>query len=223
MLCSYWPVPNAAHTADPARKRKPPKANPYGEGMLSLLRKLAAYGQELAAHLKTCEGPHPPLDIFHRFGSLSLALIITRITRGLLLAAALEARLIRRLPTNEDRPLRTRPAAPSPARTRRSGWNLWVTHDHELEGPMPSAEEIAERIRRRPAGAVIAEICRDLGIDTRHELWREINDILRPDPLNLARMLVAWKQRGEGLAKADPTLSSMTGIYPPPAAATHPP
>lgn len=223
MLCSYWPVPNATNTADPARKRKPRKANPYGESMLSLLRKLAAYGQELAAHLKTCDGPHPPLDIFHRFGCLSLALIITRITRGLLLATALEARLLRRLPTNQERPPRTRPATPGPARKRRGGWNPWVTHDHELEGPMPSAEEIAERIRRRPAGAVIAEICRDLGIGTGHPLWREINDILRPDPLNLARMLVAWKQKGEDLAKADPTLSSMMGIYPPPAAATHPP
>jgi hypothetical protein len=39
---------------------------------------------------------------------------------------------------------------------------------------MPTAEDIAAALRNRPAGAVIADICRDLGIVPAHPLWREI-------------------------------------------------
>ena len=39
----------------------------------------------------------------------------------------------------------------------------------------PPREQIAAEIRRRPAGAVIADICRDLGILPHHPLWHEIS------------------------------------------------
>ena len=39
---------------------------------------------------------------------------------------------------------------------------------------VPTAEEIAAALRHRPAGAVIADICRDLGIVPAHPLWREV-------------------------------------------------
>jgi len=39
---------------------------------------------------------------------------------------------------------------------------------------MPTAEQIAAAVRRRPIGAVIADICRDLGIIPQHPLWRAL-------------------------------------------------
>ena len=39
---------------------------------------------------------------------------------------------------------------------------------------MPTAEQIAAAVRGRPIGAVIADICRDLGIFTQHPLWRAL-------------------------------------------------
>ena len=219
----------ASDIADrPSTKRKPPKPNPFGEQLLALVRKLIICGQELLDSLKTCEGPHPPLETFRRFGCLSLKRVIARITRGLIIAGVLEERFLRRLPRKEERPKRDsipRPPAPKPdsgqPKPRRS---LWTSHEEELDGPLPSAEAIAERLRGRPAGAVITEICRDLGINTRHPLWRELNELLRwCHPYNLWRMMEAWRERGTRLAAADPTLGSEMGIYPPPAAATHPP
>ena len=192
--------------------------------MLALVRKLIACGQELLGSLQGCEGPHPPLETFRRFGCLSLTLVIARITRGLIIAGVLEDRFLRRLPRKDERPDRApRPPAPKADRPkpRRS---LWTSHDAELDGPLPSAEAIAERLKGRPAGAVLTEICRDLGIDTLHPLWRELKDVLSwCHPLNLWRMMEAWRERGTRLAAADPTLGSEMGIYPPPHAATHPP
>ena len=204
--------------------RKPARPNPFGERLLVLVRKLIVCGQELLDSLKTCEGPHPPLETFRRFGCLSLTLVIARITRGLIIAGVLEDRFLRRLPRKDETPDRApRPPAPNSDRSkpRRS---LWTSHDAELEGPLPSAEAIAARLRGRPAGAVITEICRDLGIDTRHPLWQELNELLRwCHPFNLWRMLEAWRERGARKAEADPTLGFEMGIYPPPNPATHPP
>ena len=43
---------------------------------------------------------------------------------------------------------------------------------------MPTAEEIAAALRHRPAAAVIADICRDLGIVPAHPLWGEVMTVL---------------------------------------------
>lgn len=197
--------------------------------MLALVRDLIAYGRDMLASLQACEGPHPPLETFRRFGCLNLTLVIARITRGLITAGVLEERFLHRLPNKEERPARPRrePApeaetdAPRPPRQRRT---MWSSRDEELEGSLPTAEEIAARLKGRPAGSVITEICRDLGIDARHPLWPELNELLRwCHPFNLWRMMEAWREHAERLLKADPTLSSEMGIYPPAAAATHPP
>ena len=39
---------------------------------------------------------------------------------------------------------------------------------------LPTSEEIAEEVRHRPIGAVLADICRDLGIVPSHPLWLEL-------------------------------------------------
>ena len=45
-------------------------------------------------------------------------------------------------------------------------------------GCLPTPEQIAAEVRRRPIGAVIADICRDLGIMPDHPLWRELQHLI---------------------------------------------
>ena len=51
---------------------------------------------------------------------------------------------------------------------------------------MPTPEQIAAAVRRRPIGAVIADICRDLGILPNHPLWRELQVVIIREGGNFA-------------------------------------
>jgi hypothetical protein len=136
--------------------------------LLGLLRKLIDYGLELACALQQSPAVATLLTVALYFGTRDIALILARITRGLELAGALEAKLVRRplpevivqdffrMPVDRA-PCTRRPAAPRP----------------QLPD-MPTAADIAAALRDRPAGEVIAEICHDLGIVPEHPLWGEI-------------------------------------------------
>lgn len=43
---------------------------------------------------------------------------------------------------------------------------------------LPTPEQIAAEVRHRPIGAVVADICRDLGIMPSHPLWRELSAVV---------------------------------------------
>jgi hypothetical protein len=43
---------------------------------------------------------------------------------------------------------------------------------------MPTPAEIAEAVRHRPVGAVIADICSDLGLTQSHPLWNEMVSVV---------------------------------------------
>ena len=63
--------------------------------------------------------------------------------------------------------------------------------DCPIEG-LPSAADIAAQVRRRPIGAVIAEICRDLGIPPgmpTPEQWVELSDTIISFGGNIARFV----------------------------------
>ena len=68
-------------------------------------------------------------------------------------------------------------APPSPARQRCASRR----HAH--------AEQIAAQVRRRPIGAVIADICRDLGIMPNHPLWPELSEVIVCHGGNLVRLV----------------------------------
>ncbi len=68
---------------------------------------------------------------------------------------------------------------------------------------MPTADEIARRIRHQSSGTVIVDICRDLGIDTTHPLWPEIRNAIIAHGGSLARMLRLW-------------MAQMTALFVPP-------
>ena len=54
---------------------------------------------------------------------------------------------------------------------------------------LPTPEQIAAEVRRKPIGAVIADICRDLGITGSHPLWREVQRAIILHGGNLARLV----------------------------------
>jgi len=188
--------------------------------LIGLVRRLLDCGRAMVDALRERNAVAPPASIAFRFGTLNLALILTRITRGLMIADALEARLLRRRPRPENPTQRTRPTTP---RASRPPKRPEIDDDAELRGALPSAREIAARIRNRPVGAVIIEICRDLGIDASHPLWPEIRDVIRFHRGNLWRMMCVWSQRGAEAAELDLPLPPFAGYTPPLATGTHPP
>ena len=152
--------------------------------LLSVVRWLIGYGKELAAaiHQRATEADFPIVAC--RFGTIDLALILARITRGLRCAAALETALLaRQAKGQEDAPAATirMPAGPRPPGRASSGDRPRRdpdAADAELLAHLPTEQEIAEEIRRRSIGAVIVDICHDLGIvpgDLPSLFWDELN------------------------------------------------
>jgi hypothetical protein len=136
--------------------------------LLGLLRKLIDYGLELACSLQQNPAVATLVTVALHFGTRDIARILARITRGLQLAGELEAKLVRRpLPETIAQDFFRMPVDRAPRSARRSAPRAQLPD-------MPTAEEIAAALRDRPAGEIIADICRDLGIVQSHPLWGEI-------------------------------------------------
>jgi hypothetical protein len=219
------PNPSSQPDPDPAATDKPGRA----ALLIALVRKLIDYGKELAASLQqrgfTADLVNTPLA----FGTSDIARILACITRGLLRASALEARIVRdaafldagprpqKLPTlRTPRP----PAAPAAERH---------TDDADPRlARLPTPEQITDEARRRPIGAVIADICRDLGIMPNHKLWRELQLIIIEYGGNVATLLKDMFQRprlafAAGWRIVTPPASPAFSDAPRPCAATGPP
>jgi hypothetical protein len=185
--------------------------------LLGLIHKILDLGRDLAAALQRQNTPLPSTPIARRFGTNNLALIIARITRGLCLAAALQARLLRARPARTaQRTTPNRPAAPRKPRPPRRPAPSQAEEDAALLRGLPSAQEIAAHVRSRRAGTVIVEICRDLGIDTTHPLWPAIRDAIIAYDGSLSRMLKLWMERSSAfLATLPPAALSWPVPAPP--------
>ena len=142
--------------------------------VLRLVRLLIGFGKELADTLrKRGTADNLPWYKVH-FGSVDLPLILSRITRGLALAAALEERLERRLAHPPAPRASTRaPAVRRPRIAPSEGPDIGEFGGNVVR--MPTAAEIAAMVRRRPIGAVLADICRDLGLVPSDPLWLELD------------------------------------------------
>ena len=114
----------------------------------------------------------PATDIRH-FDTSDISLILARITRGLQRAQVLEERLVRNA-ARLDAPRRpqTTPATHKP-RVTQSAVECSQPSDSPL-ARLPTAEQIAADVRRRPIGAVLADICRDLGVLPSHPAMARI-------------------------------------------------
>ena len=179
-------------TPDPATDHAP--AETRTGRLLSLLRKLIDYGLELACSLQQTPAVATLLVVARHFGTRDITLILSRITRGLQLAGELEAKLVRRpLPETVAQDFFRMPVDRAPS-TRRPAAPRVKLPD------MPTAEEIAAAVHDRPAGEVIADICRDLGIVPSHPLWNEIWMVVTEFGGNVMRLyhdtvdrLCAWE------------------------------
>ena len=179
------PEPHRANTDTPSRLGR----------VLSLVRKLIDYGRQLAGTIHQ-RATAPGFTLFAMpFGTADLAIILARITNGLRLAAALEARLCQRACRGQDLtpapivvpvacgPRPTRQAAPPSAQPEPQPEPQPAnptTQDPRL-ARLPTEAEIATEVRRRPVGAVIADICRDLGIAPGHldrAFWDELSQAI---------------------------------------------
>jgi hypothetical protein len=155
--------------------------------VLSVVRKLIDYGKQLADTLQQRATAPGFAQFASRFGTADVAAILACITNGLLRAAALEARLCQRAERGRDLtpPPFRQPAirAPHPARqVEPPSAPPEPERTNDPQDPrlarLPTADEIAAEVRSRPVGAVIADICRDLGIapgDLDGAFWDELN------------------------------------------------
>lgn len=209
--------PNA--NAAPNQDLKRPSAQLRG-----LLQNLIEFAKSLLATLQAPLETQSRFDIACRFGTTDIARIIARITRALMLARALDDRLVVIAPSLDNPP--SRPAKPKPASTRARGPAIKPKPEDSAGSlaSLPTAEEIAELIRRQPIGRVIADICRDLGIDPSHELWRPLQLAIVTHGGSLVRYMQAILRRlgttGFDLA---PVLPISEPYAPPDRIATGPP
>jgi hypothetical protein len=158
-----------------------PRPTPAGR-LLGLVRRLIDYGRQLVTTLRN--DPHP-------FSASDFALILARITRGLLRAEALEARVIRdtaRLNAEPAPPRAPSHRRPPPARATDAASEALVP-GLDAGICLLTSEQIAAELRRRPIGAVIADICRDLGIMPSNPLWPELQHLIIRYGGNLANLV----------------------------------
>ena len=173
----------AAHIAEPTQHPDPRQDRPAAPistratRFLGVVQALLAFGKELAAALQ--RDPHltqARFGVTHRFGTVKISVMLARLARGLRLAEALEAKLARRAhrpdPVRTPRtPSQRKPRSPCTAAPRQAS-------ERAVLATLPTAEEIAEHLRTRPAHVVLLQICSDLGILPCDRLWRDIRGVL---------------------------------------------
>ena len=154
--------------------------------LLGLVRRLIDYGKELAATIRE-RVVTDPISVRCGFGTVDVGLILARIARGLHRANALEARLLSKAHRLDAPPRRA--ASPSSPRLPRPATAPADGETDERIARLPTPDQIATAVRRQPIGAVIADICRDLGILPSHPLWRELQAVIVREGGSLANLM----------------------------------
>ena len=208
----------------PTTEPDPPRASadtPTRLGrVLNLVRKLIDYGKQLASTVQQRAGAPGFAFLARPFGTADLAVILGRITCGLRRAAMLEAKLCRRAERGRDltvAPIRL-PTIRAPGAARQA-----APHDVQPTDPLlarlPTEEEIAAQMRRRPIGAVIVDICCDLGIAPGHldrPFWDEISHAVIMYGGNLVRLFNDLSERLWAFGPGDPSDHAEPGWPAPP-------
>ena len=185
-------MPGAPTTTEPSNTGPNPDRQAAGgaptpSGRLAgLLHKLIDFGKNLLDTLRGQPSADTLLDASIRFGTRDIAVIVGRIIRGLRLAAELEERVVRAGPRLDHPPARAvaariPPDQPPPAPPAETGDPAPLR--------LPTAREIAARARNQPIGAVIVEICNDLGILAADRLWRDIVDAVNSHGGSFTRLV----------------------------------
>jgi hypothetical protein len=169
-------VPNVTHLAD-----RPPQSR--SGRLLSLVRKLVTYGNQVIASLHQRGTTNDPADLKRSFGTSKLMLILARIALGVHRARFLEAKIAKTAasidagaPQPEPKP-RTR--KPQSSRASRPAEAQLAIANATLSLPIPpTLDQIEAKVRRESIGAVLADICRSLCIAPDHPLWQELHDAI---------------------------------------------
>jgi len=177
----------APSTAEPSSRPERDGAGvPEGIArLLQVLHWIIGYGMHCATTLQK-RSAEEFRSFAERYRDGGFNEILTRIKRGLMLAAALEEKLRKRAKTGRDvAPVDVRYATPRPDRAAdATSKRTRVRHTKIVDMPpdrLPTAEQIAAELRRRPLGAVLADICRDLGLrpdDLTEAQWKELHDLI---------------------------------------------
>ena len=193
---------------DPAADRSQANA-PAPRGIacfLILLRWIIGYGQELATALREGTIGSEFERVVWRYRTSDLTTILARIQRGLMLAAGLQDRLVQRAATGRDlTPAPYRYPQPGTRRQGNSQRRRAPRQTNIIDLPLdrlPTAEQIASELRRRPAGAVLVDICRDLGIhpgDLPPELREALHTIVRR--YGGCMVVLMFKEMGDDLRR----------------------
>jgi hypothetical protein len=202
MFMAHPPPGPAQASTDPQRASAPAQGGSRIGRILGLLGGLITYGKHLAYGLRCCAGTQAFAFRVKPFGTTDLLAILVHIARGLRLADALYQRLARRAAHGRDLiPPKLRMPAPLSLRPppRRVGSN--PPRPRRRPAPddvtLPTPEELAALLHR-PLGAVIADICRDLGItpgNVEPELWRELQRAIIEYGGSLSRYLIETNRR----------------------------
>jgi hypothetical protein len=182
-------APMSAAASSPPQQPAATTASTNLGPVLGLVRCLIDFGRRWADRFREDSLPKHEFR-FHAglFGTSDVAQILLRIARGLRRAVALEAVLLARAQRGRDlkvAPVRiSLPRNPSEAPCPRA-----------TRAPLPlepSDEEIAADVRRRPVGAVVVDICLDLGIvggELGHDMYDELRKTVMLYGGNLIRLL----------------------------------
>ena len=202
--------------------------------VLNLVRRLIDHGRQLAATVHQRAATQAFAHFARPFGTADLAVILARITNGLHRAAALEVALLHRATRGQDLtptsirlaaargPRPARPVAPPDAQPEPQPSNQT---EHPRLAHLPTEAEIAAEVRRRPVGAVIADICRDLGIAPGHldrAFWNELSRAIIAYGGSLAGFLGDLSRRmfdfgsGDHSGRADPLWPAAPPRFPAP-------
>jgi len=186
-----------------------PGATPRVGRLLGLVRWIITYGQQLAVSLQQHTDPVRFASLAFRFQTTDLAAILARITRGLMLAAGLEGKLERLAEAGRDvQPVDIRLPAERAPRDGRAAPEPRVRPGNIIDLPLdrlPSAEAIAAELRRRPLGAILVDICRDLGIapgDIPAGHWEELERAIINYDGNLATLMFGCPLHERAMAEA---------------------
>ncbi|HEY3846725.1 MAG TPA: hypothetical protein VGL95_06395 [Acetobacteraceae bacterium] len=192
--------------------------------LLGLVHKLIDYGKDLANALQQRTAATNLVLVTLAFGTQDIALILARITRGLLRAAALEARITSGIAEQEKRPAAASNKPPRQPRIVRPVDRQAKAAEDPSLARLPTPAAIAAEVRRRPIGAVLADICRDLGILPSHPLWRDLNQAIMQNGGNASALLLdAFKLGRDQTADTRSIIPPMPPGWRPPPGQSFPP
>ena len=186
-------MPYAAESADLSRPGRSGR-------LLALVRRLIDYGTQLAASFRERPAPNDPRHLTRLYGTSDIAVILARIARGLLRARYLEEKITSTAARLDAAPKPRFPPSPRTPRTAqprapRRPPEPQPTDTASLIARLPTPDQIAAKVRRQKIGAVLADICRDLGIPPSHELWDELYSAIKEYGGNSTRLYFDWLEQ----------------------------